>query len=300
MEKKATDNLIQLVDPDLPGVRAELAQYLNSTRRLDDTFGKVMQALQESGFADNTLVIFISDNGIAVPFAKCNAWFHSSRTPMLVRWPGMVRAGETNDRDFVSTVDFFPTFLEVTAVKGPHGLNGHSFVSLLEGESQDGRQHVFTQIDSKAGGDAVPMRCVQNGQYGYIYNPFSDGKHWYRNDNEGKTMAAMQAAAKTDPEIRARIKLFRYRVPEELYDLEHDPDCLHNLIDKPNHRETIAGLQAQLIAHMKRTSDPMLKAFLNRNDRVAVDKVLLETYGPPKEPKKRKNARKGKKKAASE
>ena len=78
--------------PDLPGVRAELAHYLNSTRRLDDTFGKVMQALEESGFADNTLVIFISDNGIAVPFAKCNAWFHSSRTPMLVRWPGRVQA----------------------------------------------------------------------------------------------------------------------------------------------------------------------------------------------------------------
>ncbi len=67
--------------PDLPGVRQELAQYLNSTRRLDDTFGRVMQALDESGMADDTLVIFISDNGIAVPFAKCNAWFHSSRTP---------------------------------------------------------------------------------------------------------------------------------------------------------------------------------------------------------------------------
>ena len=50
--------------PDLPGVRAELATYLNSTRRLDDTFGKVMQALKESGEADNTLVLFITDNGI--------------------------------------------------------------------------------------------------------------------------------------------------------------------------------------------------------------------------------------------
>ncbi|MDP6719088.1 MAG: sulfatase-like hydrolase/transferase, partial [Pirellulaceae bacterium] len=261
--------------PDLPGVRAELAHYLNSTRRLDDTFGKVMQALQESGFADNTLVVFISDNGIAVPFAKCNAWFHSSRTPMLVRWPGTVRAGMTNDRDFVSTVDFFPTFLEVTAVKGPDGLDGRSFVSLIEGKPQDGREHVFTQIDSKAGGDSVPMRCVQNGHYGYIYNPFSDGKHWYRNNNEGKTMAAMQVAAKTDVEIAARIKLFRYRVPEELYDLQHDPDCLHNLIDRPNHQGTIDALQDQLVTHMKRTSDPMLKAFLNRTDRAAVDKVLL-------------------------
>ena len=79
--------------PDLPGVRAELATYLNSTRRLDDTFGKVMQALKESGEADNTLVLFITDNGIAVPFAKCNTWFHSSRSPLLVRWPGMIKPG---------------------------------------------------------------------------------------------------------------------------------------------------------------------------------------------------------------
>ena len=285
--------------PDLPGVRAELAHYLNSTRRLDDTFGKVMQALHESGCADNTLVVFISDNGIAVPFAKCNAWFHSSRTPMLVRWPGTVHAGATNDRDFVSAVDLFPTFLEVSEVKGPSGLDGHSFVSLLKGQPQVGRQHVFTQIDSKAGGDSVPMRCVQNGQYGYIYNPFSDGKHWYRNNNEGKTMAAMQAAARTNPEIAARIELFRYRVPEEFYDLEQDPDCLHNLIDKPDQQETIEALQAQLVAHMKRTGDPMLKAFLNRTDRTAVDKILRETYGPIKDSTKRKNARKRKKKAAS-
>ncbi|MFP6677922.1 MAG: sulfatase, partial [Pirellulaceae bacterium] len=136
--------------PDLPGVRAELAQYLNSTRRLDDTFGKVMQALEESGYADNTLVVFISDNGIAVPFAKCNAWFHSTRTPMLVRWPGVVKAGTRNDVDFVSTVDFFPTFVDATDVKSPAGLDGRSFVALLKGESQENRQFVFSQIDSKA------------------------------------------------------------------------------------------------------------------------------------------------------
>ncbi len=282
--------------PDLPGVRAELAQYLNSTRRLDDTFGKVMQALRESGHADNTLVIFISDNGIAVPFAKCNTWFHSSRTPMLVRWPGRTEAGTTNDRDFVSTVDFFPTFVDVTGVSGPGGLDGQTLRPLLEGASpaqpaaQD-RQFVFTQIDSKAGGDAVPMRCVQNAKYGYIYNPFSDGKHWYRNNNEGKSMAAMQAAAKTDPEIAARIDLFRYRVPEEFYDLEDDPDCLHNLIDDPALQAAVAALQAQLVAHMTRTDDPMLAAFQHRTNRAEVDKVLRATYGAAATPKKKNAAR---------
>jgi N-sulfoglucosamine sulfohydrolase len=266
--------------PDLPGVREELAQYLNSARRLDDTFGKTMQALDESGFADNTLVVFLSDNGIAVPFAKCNAWFHSTRTPLLVRWPGVVSPGSANRVDFVSGVDLFPTFLEAAGVEGPADLDGRSFVPLMRGESQEGRDYVFTQIDKKAGGDAVPMRCVQNAQYGYIYNPFSDGRHWYRNNNEGKTMQAMQEAARTDSQIAARIDLFRYRVPEELYDLENDPNCLFNLIDDPNYSDVLKQLQARMQDWMQETGDPLLEAFLHRTDRKVVDAVMRETYGP--------------------
>jgi N-sulfoglucosamine sulfohydrolase len=269
--------------PDLPGVRAELATYLNSTRRLDDTFGKVMQALKESGEADNTLVLFITDNGIAVPFAKCNAWFHSSRSPLLVRWPGVVKPGTRDDKHFVSVVDFFPTFVEATMAKGPAGLDGRSFLPLLKGETQGGREHVFTQIDSKAGGAAVPMRCVQNANYGYIYNPFSDGKYWYRNNNEGLTMAAMKRAAETNPTIQARVDLFRYRVAEEFYDLKNDPDCLHNLIDTPDRAETVKALQNKLVAQMKKTQDPMLAAFQNRHDRAIVDAVLVATYGSNKD-----------------
>lgn len=269
--------------PDLPGVREELAHYLNSTRRLDDTFGAVMSALEAAGFAENTLVLFITDNGIAVPFAKCNAWFHSTRSPLLVRWPGRVKPGTRNDTDFVSVVDFFPTFLEATGVKGPGGLDGRSFVPLLEGRTQGGREFVFTQIDSKAGNASVPMRAVQNGEFGYIYNAFSDGTYWYRNNNEGKTMAAMDQAAKNDPAIAARVDLFRYRVPEELYDLEKDPDCLQNLIDDPTHRETLELLQRKLVEQMRKTEDPMLAAFQQRDDREAVDAVLLATYGSKKD-----------------
>jgi N-sulfoglucosamine sulfohydrolase len=271
--------------PDLPGVRAELAQYLNSTRRLDDTFGSVMAALEESGLAENTLVLFITDNGIAVPFAKCNAWFHSTRSPLLARWPGQIEAGARDDTNFVSVVDLFPTFLEVTGVGGPEGLDGRSFVPLLKGKTQEGREYVFTQIDSKAGGAAVPMRAVQNAKFGYIYNPFSDGKYWYRNNNEGKTMAAMNEAAKTDKGIAARVDLFRHRVPEEFYDLENDPDCLVNLIGDAQHLETIQALQAKLVAQMKKTNDPMLKAFENRGDRTIVDEVIVATYGPQKSTK---------------
>jgi N-sulfoglucosamine sulfohydrolase len=275
--------------PDLPGVRRELAMYQNSVRRLDDTFGKVMQALDESGFADTTLVVFMSDNGIAIPFAKCNAWFHSTRTPMVVRLPRVVKPGTRDDTHFVSGVDLMPTFLELASVPGPKKLDGRSMLPLLMGTSQGDREFVFTQIDSKAGGDAVPMRCVQNGRFGYIYNPFSDGKHRYRNNNEGQTMAAMNAAAETDPRIAKRVHLFRYRVPEEFYDLEKDPNCLVNLIDAAEHAIHIQEMRKKLDAWMVDTKDPMLEAFRSRDDRAAVDAVLEKTYGKPKQ---RKNGRK--------
>ena len=224
-------------------------------------------------------VVFLSDNGIAVPFAKCNAWFHSTRTPLLVRWPGVVRPGIQNIDDFVSGVDFFPTFLQAAGVDGPASLDGRSFLPLLKGQRQVGREYVFTQIDKKAGGDAVPMRCVQNATFGYIYNPFSDGSHRYRNNNEGLSMKAMEQAAATDPAIAARIQLFRYRVPEEFYDLQADPDCLNNLIDSPAHRDQILEMRQRLQDWMEATGDPMLDAYLNRSDRPTVDRVMRETYG---------------------
>jgi N-sulfoglucosamine sulfohydrolase len=273
--------------PDLPGVRQELAMYQNSTRRLDDTFGKVMQALDESGLADNTMVVFMSDNGISIPFAKCNAWFHSTHTPMLFRAPGLVKPGSRDDKHFVSGVDLLPTFLEFLGVQPPEKLDGGSLIPLLKGEALEGRDYVFTQIDSKVGDDAVPMRCVQNEKFGYIYNPFSDGKHRYRSNNEGLTMKSMVQAAKNDPEIEKRVQLYRYRVPEEFYDLQKDPNCLNNLINNPEYRGAIQGMCKKLEEWMVNTKDPMLKAFRNRSDRKIVDEEILKVYGPPKVKKAR-------------
>ncbi len=265
--------------PDLPGVREELSYYLNSVRRLDDTFGKTMQALQESGFAQNTLVMFLSDNGIAIPFAKCNAYLASTRTPWIVRWPGVVKGGSLDRQHMISGIDFFPTVLEAAGLPVASGLDGFSFLPLLQGGEQSGRDQVFTQIDMKAGGDAVPMRCVQNQRLGYIFSPWSDGKFVYRNNNEGLTMKAMVEAAKTDPRAAERVRMFRYRTFEELYDLQNDPDCLNNLVDKPDRKDDLDRMRSELHAWMKRTHDPLLPAFENRTNREKVEAVLTSVYG---------------------
>ncbi|MHC4642955.1 MAG: sulfatase family protein [Planctomycetota bacterium] len=265
--------------PDLPGVRKELSYYLNSVRRLDDTFGKTMQALKESGFDKNTLVMFLSDNGIAIPFAKCNAYLASTRTPWIVRWPNAVKEGTVDKRHFISGIDFFPTVLEAAGLPVPKDLDGFSFLPLLKGRKQSGREKVFTQIDMKAGGDAVPMRYVQDKRFGYIFNPWADGKFWYRNNNEGLTMKAMVEAAQTDPYIAQRVKMFRYRAAEEFYDLKNDPDCLNNLVGKAGFDTELKKMHTQLHNWMKLTGDPLLPAFENRNSPEKLRSALIEIYG---------------------
>lgn len=273
--------------PNLPEVKEEFAAYLNSTRRLDDTFGAVMEALDKSGFAESTLVIFMSDNGIAMPFAKCNTWFHSSRTPFLVRWPNTIKTGMKDNTHYVSTIDLLPTFLELTGIPKPEKLDGRSLLPLLKGQNEDGREYVFTQIDKKAGSAAVPMRAIQNKKFGYIYNAF-DSKSRYKNNNEGRTMKAMEAATTTNKHIESRVNLFRHRPIEEFYDLEKDPNCLVNLIDNPEYKTTITQFKKLLQKNMTLTNDPILKAFENMHNRSIVDQVIKQTYPSTKKKKKRK------------
>ncbi len=252
--------------PDLPGVRGEIAHYYNSVRRFDDTLGKVLQALDESGLADRTFVVMITDNGSAFPFAKANTYMASNRTPLIVRWPGVTKPGAVDRTHFVSEVDFFPTFMDVAGLSMPGGLDGRTLVPLLKGEPQPGRDVVFTQIDYKIGGPACPMRCVQDAKYAYIFNAWSDGKSRYSNNNEGLTMKAMEAAAKGDPALQGRVDMFRLRVPQEFYDLEKDPGCVRNLIDDPACRELAAKYRDRLRRWMVETGDHCLAAFDVRDD----------------------------------
>jgi N-sulfoglucosamine sulfohydrolase len=273
--------------PDLPLVREELSHYYNSTRRLDDTFGRVMQALRESGLADNTVVMFLSDNGIAVPFSKCNCYLASTHTPWMVHWPGVVEPGSVDEEHFISGIDFFPTVLEATGLPVPDGLDGRSFLPLLTGGSQDGREDVFTQIDYKAGGAAVPMRCIQDERYGYLFNAWSDGETVYKNNNEGLSMKAMNEAAATDPAVAERVRMFRYRATEEFYDLAQDPDCLNNLMDRPEHKGLIKEYQAKLRSRMVESDDPLLLTFDKRSDPVQMKAELAASYVPRCPPKQK-------------
>ncbi len=162
--------------PDLPEIRKEIAQYYSSVRRCDDTVGAVMRALRETGQAKNTLIMFLSDNGMALPFSKTNCYLHSTRTPWIVTWPGKVKPGSVDKRHFISAIDFMPTVLDGAGLPQLKSMDGFSFLPVLFGHKQARRDKVFTQFHQTSARKRYPMRCIQNHRFGYIFNPWSDEK----------------------------------------------------------------------------------------------------------------------------
>ena len=127
---------------DLPGVRQELAAYCTSVRRLDDMVGSVLNELAKAQLVEDTMVIFLADHGMPFPGAKFNCYPDSARTPLIIRWPGKVEKGFLDWEHMISAVDLKPTILEAVGLSSPTS-DGRSFLPLLYGETQLGRDHVF-------------------------------------------------------------------------------------------------------------------------------------------------------------
>ena len=253
--------------PDRPEVRLELKRYYDCVRRADDCVREALRTLEESGQAENTVVMFLSDHGMPLPFAKTNVYHHSTRTPWIVRWPGTVKPGAVDSQHMISAVDFMPTVLESAGISAPQGLEGRSFVPLLRGETQDGRDYVIKEYNENAGGARHPMRSVETRKYGYIFNPWSNGERRFRTATQGTTTyKLMQKLAEKDEAIAARLRHFDHRTVEELYDYENDPDALHNLIDDPQHAAEADRLRTILEAWMVKTGDPCLEVFRRRGE----------------------------------
>lgn len=248
--------------PDLPAIREEYAQYLSSARRCDDTVGEVLAALDHSGQSADTLVIFLSDNGMAFPFAKANCYLRSTLTPLIIRWPGVTVPGSKNVDSFSSMLDLFPTICEAVGINVPPGKDGRSLLPLIRGDEESGRDHVHTVFHETGGKRRLEMRCVQSAQYGYIWNQWSNGDTEYRAENmNGISWNAMKEAAQLDEKVHERVDLYLTRVPEELYDLSLDPDCVNNLVDNGEDTEILEEFRSLLEEWMRINEDSLHSSF---------------------------------------
>ena len=286
---------------DDPVVREELALYYTSVRRADDALGAILDALNASGEKETTIVVFLSDHGMPLPFAKTQLYHHSTRTPLIIRWPGVTQPGTVDDLHMVSAIDFLPTFCDMLHAPHPEGLQGTSFEPLLQGKVQTERTAVFKEYNENAGGNRHPMRGVETPEYLYLFNPWSDGEDIMRTATQGtKTYKRMKELAPASEEIRQRLDLFEHRVVEELYNVQEDPDCLVNLIDSKSHQNVLEDMRNRLKNWMKETSDPALVAFEGRESeairRAYVDKSQEESNARRAARRKNKPTKKKKQK----
>ena len=276
-----------------PVVSKELSHYYSSVRRADDGAGHILEALEKSGQADNTFVMFLSDHGMPLPFAKTQLYHHSTHTPLIIRWPGVTKPGDIDNKHMVSAVDFLPTLLDVLGLDHPEGIDGRSFASVVKGESQNGRDLVIKEYNENAGGSRDPMRAVQTKKLLYLFNPWSNGERVMATATTGTpTYRRMAQLAKTDEKIAARHDLYQHRVVEELYDIEEDPDCLVNLLDSPARQAEVSKLRDALESWMVRTGDHMLDVFRHRDDPEVRENYVIEKEKEADARRQTKRARK--------
>jgi N-sulfoglucosamine sulfohydrolase len=243
--------------PDLPDIRQELAEYYSSVHRADAITGAVLKALDEAGLRENTLVMFLSDHGMPLPFAKTNCWHHSTHTPWIIRWPGKIEAGAHDKKHVVGGIDLAPTALHALGLPALEGADGRSFLPVLKGGDQAGREFAFAHINTIASKKSYTMRAVIGRDYRYIWNGWHDGTTTFKNESlSGLTWKAMNTEAEINSGIAERVDFYAKRIPEELYQVTKDPDALRNLIKEPTEKSRIAKLRSMLRQHMETTGDP--------------------------------------------
>jgi N-sulfoglucosamine sulfohydrolase len=240
--------------PDAADARADLADYYESASRLDHNVGLVLEELKAAGRADDTLVIFLSDNGIPFPGAKTTVYDAGLRLPLIVHRPGQKKTGIVN-RAMVSWVDILPTILDWAGVKPPK-LAGRSILSVLEEESPRGWDIVFASHTFHEVTMYYPMRSVRTRSHCYIRNlahrldfPFASDLYnsptWQGILKRGDTMLGKRS-----------VEQYLHRPAEELYDLETDPHELKTLAGDAAHAKTLAELRSTLRNWQEQTADP--------------------------------------------
>lgn len=244
---------------DTPEVRAELAQYYQAISRMDRGIGRLIEVLKEEGKYENTLIIYISDNGAAFPASKTTLYDPGMKLPCIVRSPEPAVRGGSCD-GLISWTDITPTLLDFCGVSAdPSELFGQSFRGILsETSPQNWRteiygSHTFHQITNY-----YPMRIVRTKKYKFILNIAYPLTHSFASDLWAS--ASWGAVRRDHPEKfgKRSVESYMHRPKFELYDLENDPDELVNLTEVGAYSQRVEEFSAKIKAFQVQTRDPWL------------------------------------------
>ena len=286
--RKTTDiDRVPGIWPDNETIRADLLDYALQVEAFDGEVGELMQVLDASGEASNTLVLVTSDNGMPFPRSKGHNYDLSNHEPLVAYWPAGIPKPGRRVAEFVSFIDFAPTFLELLGVDGPRAgmaaITGRSFANVLRGEADPSRGFVIlgrerNDVLARPGthsGLGYPVRAIREGELFYIHNFASD--RWpcgnpelgLKDTDASPTKTLIDQLGEND---RFWQWSFGKRPEVEMYDLATDPDCIHNLAADPAQASKAEALRKKLFAELQRQEDP----------RVSGQGDVFERYESPK------------------
>ncbi len=250
----ATDVRVPPFLPDVAETRKDLALYYDEIARLDGVVGRVLAELENQRQADNTVVVFLSDNGR--PFPRCKTTLYDSgiKTPLLIRFPGTVKPGSLC-RSVVSSVDLAPTVLELAGVQPPRSLQGRSFKALLTRPEKMIRRYAYAEHNWHDFDDHG--RSVHSTRFNYIRNYYTDIPGTPPADAVRsltfQAMRRLRDAGKLDANQRGCFTV--PRSAEELYDLASDPHELKNLAADPKFADVLGEMREALATWQRETAD---------------------------------------------
>ena len=246
--------------PDHPVARDDWATYLNSIQVMDAYIGKILQRLDEEGLADNTVVIFIGDNGQC--HVRGKQWLYDGgiHIPLIVRWPGKLKPNQVCDY-LVSAIDISATVLKIAGIEPPKHIEGKVFLKSTAGghwKPADNRKSIIAARD-RCDETVDRIRCVRTGQFKYIRNFMPQRPYTQKNEYKETSypmlnlMKELHAQGKLTP-VQALFMAPR-KPDEELFDLRSDPWEINNLAASPDHQKTLKRLRAILEKWIKDTGD---------------------------------------------
>lgn len=233
--------------PNWPEIKEEVAKFYSQTLKMDSMIGDVLDTLDELGIADNTLVLFVSDNGPPFPGNKMTLYDRGIGTPLIARWPRRIASGQQNGH-LINSIDIMPTLLEAAGVTIPEQVQGKSFFSLLLNPNASPIQEaIYAEMTYHV--HYLPSRAVRTNRYKYIKN--------YSDIEVGLDQCSHMKWAQDVTDLPNQPWLSP-RVQEELYDLYLDPNEQTNLVDYPSYSSILEEMRKRLQNHQQSTNDPYL------------------------------------------
>lgn len=237
---------------DTKETRESYARYLAEVSLLDQEVGDAVNLLKKYNLYENTLIIFISEQGSQFAGGKWTNWSAGVKSAMIAKWTGKIKPG-SETKAIVQYEDILPTLIDIAGGQKLKGIDGNSFFKVLSGESKTFRKFAYHVHNNVPEGPAYPIRSISNGKYRLIWNLTPEKEYVEKHIKNAKWFKSWEK--ETSKEAGLILNRYKFRPEFELYDIENDSIEFNNLVNNVKYKSVVSNLKKELANWMKSQGD---------------------------------------------